>query len=506
MASACRPDLYLHELEAAKNATGIGGQTDSAMSLLAATLVMLLQGTSPVVLLLQRAKQDFAAGKYAEARLELEQALKVAPKDAVLWSYLGMTEFRLHDTEAAVADLEKARTLDPRNPLNYFNLGMMYHERGQIGKALENYRYGVALAPDDSAGAESYARLLMESHQYREAIAPLQKLKKSAPANFSFRLALVESYLKVGMNDRGADEIQEFVKAPKCSSRDQLDLANLLMENKKVDAARWVFEQVVHAAPDSADGHAGLGLALMDLNRYQAAATEFRRAVQLEPGSAEYAMRYAETLLLLREYPAALDFLGSVRSRFGNLAEYRYQVGLAHYGALQYTAAVDDLEALVRDYPKMDKAHYFLGHSYSAVGDLKSAALQYRTALDLNPQNASYYAALGHALRRDGVRTDEAVKYLEKALQLEPSDPESMEDLAICYEKEAKYPEAQHLLEDVIRLQPERVSAHRMLARVYYRQGMKAQGERESGTAAKLESETGDRAKITDHTPPNNPL
>ena len=453
-------------------------------------VLALLQAANPLAPLLLRAKQDFESGKYSEARAELQRALQLAPEDPALWSYLGITDYKLKHSEAAVADFEKARALDPRNAPNYFNLGMLYHQRGEIDRALEDYKLGLALAPDDTAANESYARLLMEAHRYREAVAPLEKLKKNSPSKLSLRLGLVESCLKAGLNDQANEEIQAFMKARNASTDDQLELAKLLAENKQPDAARWVFEQVVQAAPDLAEARAGLGIVLTDLGRYKEASNELGRAVQRLPDSAEYAMRYAEALLLSKQYPAALDFLKSVKERFGKLPEYRYKLGLAYYGSSDYISAIDVLEGVVRENPKLDRAQYYLGHSYSATGDLAKAEIHYEKALDLNPQDASYYAALGHTLRRDNdQKADAAIGYLQKALQLDPSDSLSKQDLALCYEKKGKYSEAESLLVDVLQEQPDLVAAHRVLARVYYRQGKKELGDRESAVVSKLDSE-----------------
>jgi tetratricopeptide (TPR) repeat protein len=460
------------------------------MLLPAVLVLVLLQAANPIASLLQRAKQDFESGKYSEARAELQHALELAPKDAGLWSYMGITDYKLKQSEAAVADFEKARALDPRNAPNYFNLGMLHHQRGEITRALEDYRLGLALAPDDTGANESYARLLMDAHRYREAVAPLEKLKRNSPSNLSLRVALVESYLKASLNDQAEQEIQEVVNAPNCSTNDQLSLAKLLAENKQPDASRWVLEQVIQAAPDLADAHGGLGIVLTEMGRYKEATNELQRAVRLSPDSAEYAMRYAEALLLSKQYPAAMDFLKSVKDRFGKLPEYRYKLGLAYYGSADYISAIDELEGVVRENPNLDRAQYFLGHSYSATGDLAKAEIYYRKALALHPQDASYYAALGHALKRDNdQKTDEAIGYLQKALQLDPSDTLSKQDLALCYEKKGRYPEAERLLVDVLREQPELVAVHRVLARVYYRQGKKELGDHESAVVSKLDLE-----------------
>jgi tetratricopeptide (TPR) repeat protein len=456
--------------------------------MLSLTVLMLvfLQGPAPLASLVYRAKQDIASGRYSEARNDIHAALKLAPQDPALWSYLGITDYKLHDSGAAIADFRKACTLDPRNALNYFNLGMLYHEQGDLVRTLDNYRRGLAFAPDDTAAEESYARALIEAHKYREAIGPLEKVKTYSPSNCSIRRALIQSYLKAGLNPRGSEEIQEFVNGRKCSPIDQIDLATLLVEDRQLDAARWVLEHVVQVAPDLADARAGLGIVFIQMGRYQNAREQLRRAVQLSPDSAEYAMRYAEALLLSKEYPAALKFLESVSDRFGKLPEYRYKLGLAYYGLSAYPSAIEELRALVRDYPNLDRAQYYLGHSYSASGNLREAEIHYRKALALNPRDASYYAALGHVLSDENA--EEAVSYLEKALQLDPSDTLSKRDLAIYYERKARYRDAEHLLAQVVRDQPTLVWPHYMLAQVYYRQGKKEQGDREAALAAGLDS------------------
>ncbi len=456
--------------------------------MLSLTVLMLvfLQGPAPLASLVYLAKQDIASGRYSEARNDIHAALKLAPQDPALWSYLGITDYKLHDSEAAIADFRKACTLDPRNALNYFNLGMLYHERGDLVRSLDNYRRGLAFAPDDTAAEESYARALIEAHKYREAIVPLEKVKTRWPSNCSIRRALIQCYLKAGLNPRGSEEIQEFVNGRKCSPSDQIDLAKLLVEDKQLDAARWVLEHVVQVAPDLPDARAGLGIVFIQMGRYQNAREQLRRAVQLSPDSAEYAMRYAEVLLLSKEYPAALKFLESVSDRFGKLPEYRYKLGLAYYGLSAYPSAIEELGALVRDYPNLDRAQYYLGHSYSASGNLREAEIHYRKALALNPRDASYYAALGHVLSDENA--EEAVSYLEKALQLDPSDTLSKRDLAVYYERKARYRDAEHLLAQVVRNQPTLVWPHYMLAQVYYRQGKKEQGDREAALAAGLDS------------------
>jgi Tfp pilus assembly protein PilF len=61
--------------------------------------------------------------------------------------------------------------------------------------------------------------------------------------------------------------------------------------------------------------------------------------------------------------------------------------------------------------------------------------------------------------------------------------------LALCYEEKPDLYKAQQLLEAAIRQQPDLREAHRVLARVYYRQGKKQQGDTETTIISSLDAE-----------------
>jgi tetratricopeptide (TPR) repeat protein len=440
--------------------------------------------------LTRQAHEDFASGKYSEARDKLRAALKRDPSNAVLWTYLGLTDAQLNQTDSAIADFEKALSLAPETPRTLFNLGLLYRRKGDAGKAIEIYRRGLALAPDDPAANQNYGLLLMEVGKFREAIEPLERLKTLEGSDLSVRVALIECYLKGGLQSEAERELRAFLEAPNVTADEKIKLAGVLVEDKQPDAAQQVLEQTIRSSPDSAEAHARLGTLLVNKNQYEDAAEQLGRAVQLVPDSAQYSMLLAEDLILWKHYPVALLFLNAVKERFGNLPDYRYKVGLAYYGMHRYPQAATEFEALARQQPRLDLVQFFLGNSYTAMGELTKAESYFRKAIDLNPKNASYYAALAQLLRKESDdKTDEAILNLQKALALDPSDALSKQELALCYEKKRNYPQAEQLLEEVVCQQPDLVSAHVALSRIYYRQHKKDEGDREKKIVARLEGQ-----------------
>ena len=440
--------------------------------------------------LTRQAHEAFTSGKYSEARDKLHAALKMDPRNAALWTYLGLTDAQLTQTDSAIADFEKALSLAPGQPRTFFNLGLLYRQKGDTGKATEMYQRGLALEPDDAGANQNYGLLLMEAGKFREAIEPLEKLETLKGSDLSVRVALIECYLKGGLKSEGERKLRALLGAPNLTTDDEIKLAGVLVEDKQADAAQEVLEQAIRSSPDSAEAHARMGALLLNKNQYEEATQQLGRAVQLAPDSAQYSLLLAEGLILWKHYPVALLFLDAVKERFGNLPDYRYKVGLAYYGMHRYPQAVTEFEALARQQPKLDLVQFFLGNSCTAMGELSKAESYFRKAIELNPKNASYYAALAQLLRRESDdKTDEAVVNLEKALALDPSDASSKQELALCYEKKRNYAQAEQLLQDVVRQQPDLVSAHVALGRIYYRQHKKDEGDREKKIVARLEGQ-----------------
>lgn len=451
-------------------------------------LALVLSQKSPGTdALARQAQDDLRAGRYSEARDKIRQALKTDPRNPALWSYLGLADAYLNQLDSAIDDFQKVISLTPKQPRVYFDLGLLYAHKGDLGKAAEAYRRGLEMDPGDLDATRDYALLLLKSGKFREAVRPLEKLKASS-SDPSIQVGLIEAYLRVGRKTEGERQLDDLLSSQVLSAAGKLQLAQSLLANDEPDAAQEVLERVVASLPDSAEAHHQLGMLLSKEDKLQQAAQELVRAAQLAPDSAEYTLDLADVFLRERNYSAALELLINVRNRFGTLPEFQYKLALAHYEMKEFAQAIELLEQLERSQPGNDLTEYYLGNCYGAVGNLKKAEGFYREALRLNPQKASYYGSLGRLLiEKGGARTEEGVRDLEHALELNPEDAASKLELALFYERKGDFRKAMTLLKEVIRRQPAIIAAHVALARLYYRQGKKQEADRERSIITRLE-------------------
>jgi tetratricopeptide (TPR) repeat protein len=448
-----------------------------------------LQGSGPEAAA-RNAVEDFRAGRYAAARDGFRAALKYAPENAGLWAYLGLAEGQLNDVSSAIADLEKARSLSPQDPQILFDLGLLYGRTGNTDRARAMYSDGLKFQPDDPAANQNYALLLMQAAQYESALAALKTLRTLQPNNLSVMISLIECNLKAGFADAAQKETQSFLQTPGLTLQDRINSARTLVEDHAPAAAETVLRDTVSRYEQSPEAHAGLGKLLLDRGEYEKAVRELGRAAQLAPDTPGYTLGLAEALILWKHYTPALQLLEAVRPKFGTLPDFRYKVGLALYGLSRYPEALSEFEKLAKERPQADLVWFFIGNTWLSMGKLDNAEASYRHAIDLNPHNGSYFAALGQLLRQsEADRLAEATSMLSEALRLDPTDYHSQKELALCYERSGDLAKAESLLEQATRADPKFNEAHVALARVYYKQRKKAAGDSEKQIVAQLEAE-----------------
>jgi tetratricopeptide (TPR) repeat protein len=450
-------------------------------------LTLALFGQSSDVLI-RKAQEDLRAGRDSQAEAELSRVLKSEPAWS-LWCDLGLARVQLGESGPAIEAFERARHLAPQKAPPYFGLGLVYMKKGDIEKALEAYRGGLARDPNNVAANQNYALLLMQKHDFRDAVDPLKKLKSLGHDDASTRATLIEACLRAGMKSEGEDEINQFLSGHLATMQQELALAKLLLADEEGRAAEEVLRHATATWPQAPEPHGDLGLLLIQGQQYETAVRELGRAAQLDPDSAKYALGLGEALLRWRHDPVALPYLLAVGQKFGNLPLYKFELGLAYYYLTRFQEALQEFETVAQEQPKSSQVQYLLGGTHQALGELDKAEDCYRKAIALKPDDASYYLTLAALLKKiNPADLTEPVRLSEKALALSPENQDVKLLLAACYAAQGKLAEAQALLEAVVTSNPDSRAAHVALAKVYFREKRTEDAEHQEAIAAQLET------------------
>ena len=288
-----------------------------------------------------------ALGRGKEARPEYERALQQDPKMSEAAVNLGILLLN-DEPAAAVGPLQKAVELLPTESRPRTLLGLAYEKSGDLKNAVTAYEGALALDPKDGETSLHLAQLLFRQDRAGEAETRFRAVLAGEPESRAALLGLAQSleaekkpeaaeayqiYLKVQPDDAGArqrlvhllilnekfdEALAEMERTQKGGppSLESLKLrADILIGQKKWDAAVVVLKQGVALAPQDAQLRGGLGRTYMQQRDFANAEKELRAAIGLDGTNLVYVKDLTSTRYLAGDYPGTLALLDEVAKR-----------------------------------------------------------------------------------------------------------------------------------------------------------------------------------------------
>jgi tetratricopeptide (TPR) repeat protein len=204
---------------------------------------------SPAEPLLVEAEALDRAGKFAEARAKLEEAIKKDPKLPIAYLALGVVARRLGDFEGSVDALSRGLQLDPQDSEMYLRRGIAWFHLGLYGIALEDFEEAAGIAYDDPRPELWRGLTLIELERPLEAI---NAYASSIRRDRTYMLA----YLNRGLAYLAADQPRK---------------------------AEFDFDQAIRSDPGDVRAWFNRGVALARQGRYTEAAHSYEEAIRRDP-------------------------------------------------------------------------------------------------------------------------------------------------------------------------------------------------------------------------------
>lgn len=216
-------------------------------------------------------------------------------------------------------------------------------------------------------------------------------------------------------------------------------------------------------------------------------------------------------------FAEAAELYGQLANSYPSEPALQANLGMALHLSGQDSVAIPPLRSAASAMPSSFPAHFFLGASYTRLGDLADAVEPLRQAVRLNPAHPFARALLGDALEAVGEHS-EAADAWQKLRQQDGSNPFPHAGLVRCYEQLASHaiaglqerdPESEHMLRllaytrleakqfpsalylfrEAMATGPGRRSDHEALATLYEQAGRSDWAQVERARAASLPEE-----------------
>jgi tetratricopeptide (TPR) repeat protein len=428
-----------------------------------------------------------ANGRYDEAKAILQPQIAADPDPVAALARTQRLLARAPDGARGLALLEALaqpyRSKGPNAHDVRLILAQGAHAAGQTALAARQAREALALKPDSEAAAISAAQYTLESKDPDEAsgraaaLELLARFVKRNPAAADARLVYARVLVSDGQTDAAREQFEELVKRDQRGSDALFALGVLAMQSDAHDKARSYFERYLQAigeSPDREPDPAYLNLARIaeDEQKYDDALGWLHkvRSADQQPTA-----RIRESYILARtgHVDEALKMLGALN---GETAEDRLNAVLAQGQILReahrYQESYDLLDKALQASTDDLNLLYETAMSAERLDRIDVMETHLRHLVQLKPDYAHAYNALGYTLADRNIRLQEAYELIDKALKLAPEDGFILDSMGWVQYRMGNLTAARDFLGRAYRLKPEAdVAAH--LGEVLWNQGDK---------------------------------
>ena len=411
-----------------------------------------------------RALALYAIGDYSGAAKAYRDHLREAPRAAGPSGDDGWSALLSGDYQSAKAISKKAVEKNPVDISALLTLAdVALHEKA-YGEALELSARVLTRERDqyDALLLSSVAHA--HSGAYGNAIDSLNQAMRHRriESRITSFLWALETAGSLGDNPKG--------ERPFCLLAQYYRYFRIFDESNARPAIRYA-NKAIESGDRPADAYLTLGVIEYKTGSRQDSLSHFLKAVEANPKHA-LAHRWAALVYsgrgdLANEYQALLaaDELAP--------DDPFHALDLDHFlihKSGDYRRALDRTLKRLGDTPPDSTDVWQVASLYRSLGKQEEAVRYYQTAIQLQPRNPSLYEEIAFSLGELG-QTNEAIAAYQQAISIAPHRPTPHAGLGVTYHREAKRPEAIREFEQALRYGDRDIDTHAALCGLYHQTG-----------------------------------
>jgi len=328
--------------------------------------------------------------------------------------------------------IENISTIECKEYLVYYNIGVAYLNMGKIDFALDNFEKSLKINPTFDNAKEGIGRILVHNGRNLEAVKYYEEILEKDYNNYVICLLLGKQFVELNSVDQAEECFGQCIKISSDNPDAYTELGKLLMSQKKYSEAIKVYRRYISIKENDYTGHYNLAGCYYQTKEFNKAISEYEIAINLNPKSYNclfnLALIYEET----QEYEKAIEGYKSAILMKTDFVEAYNNLGILFSKQQRQFEALATYSNGIKACPDNFRLYYNMGIVLFDLRRYDDAADAFKKALELNPQDNEVYYYLGAALT-ELKKYDDAIKAYSKALNENVSESELYYNIAAVY-------------------------------------------------------------------------
>jgi tetratricopeptide (TPR) repeat protein len=303
---------------------------------------------------------------------------------------------RRKDWDRAMAMLQKAERLAPKESGIRLNIGLVEYRRGNYAAAIKPLSSVVRDLPDSEQARYLLGLCTFFTERYGEAVTILEPLWSEMSRDVMYLYVLDIAAHSAGKNDVEEKALARMIEVGSSAPEFHLILGKAYLYRRQLNEALSELNLASNADPNLPFVHLNLGIVYMRLNQNESAEAEFLKGVAIEP----------------------------------DLADNYEQLGILSLRLQREADAERYLKEAIQHDPRMPTSHFVLAKIYLQQQEFQQALGAIDSALRLATDSQSVHYLRGRILTRLGRREEAEAEFsaaqriLGSVLKKEVEDPE----------------------------------------------------------------------------------
>jgi len=396
-----------------------------------------------------------SANRLDEAERMLQAAFAIAPDRADLHEERAALALTRGEWQGAAAELQQTLKLDEGRTSARIALGQVYAERlGQPAAAVEQLQRAVRAEPANAHAHRWLGEALLQTNRADAAIAAFERALALAPNDIEARHGMAQAYLALNQLDAAQQSEQAALNASNGAFVPAwVGLGDVLQRKNLLPDAQAHYAAALERDPAATGAYMGLAQIATTSGDGQAAINYYRRGLQASPDNVRLLVALGEQLTQPNRTAEAIAVFEQAKQRAPNDPQVHRGLGRALWQDGQGDAALAELDQALQINANDADTLLLVGDIRAALGRIDAALDAYDEAARARPRWHEPHYRRGVLLLQQA-QTADAIRELERSLDLEPRVPQSAYWLGRAYRAANRTDEAESMFRRALEISP----------------------------------------------------